>query len=226
MIGGLGCEAAANGFVLVYATGHMHDRFDVSAAVSLPKRSLNRSWYCSWLMILPVTREPHPPFVQVGIIRRPDDGNKLTPFVATSASGQPVASYDDDAMPKIADDAQGHRVQVRVGFSSVVLKLDGRTLTEFSRFPYFPAGRYRTFYAQLGGEVSEHGDSVSGTVSSIEIHDENNPSSKTYQPRCGFQDDGLQLRNIESGYAAFGVFGGVPSRSFVQLPDMHRVSKC
>lgn len=219
-------EPTTNGYVLVYVQRTFPKAFRLSASATLPARPTNASWYCSWIMILPISHEHDPPFVQVGLMRRPGTAlaGGLESFVATKTATQTHLAYADGS--PLGENGLPHVVSVAVGRREIALAVDGTIVAVADRDRYFPMRRYRDFYAQLGSEVSRQGDAASGSIADITVEDLATERRAEYRPRCGFEDVGLQLDAHDGAYVATGRWGFGRGASFVDVHTLRRSDGC
>ena len=209
-----------HGFVLVYAQKHLTDAFKISAQVSLPEKSQNRSWYTCWLMILPKDSSKGTPYVQVGLMRRPPNGSILRAFVAAKLRNSSDYYYSDSAETISRNNFAKAVAEIDVSQKFIILKIDGHSLLRLSTSKYFSHSAYSSLYGQLGSELSAVGDTVSGSINNITIVNSGDSKANFYEPYCGFSSAGLHLsRNLDE-FIATGSLSTKGTGSFINLLTM------
>lgn len=189
-----------HGMALLYATTDVRDVTLLRAAIALPQKKKNRSWYASWLMILPYGDRASEPFLQIGLLRQAGCHDAVWPFVAYRHQDgklvfQTFAARHSTKAAVVQIDTSGRRVRLR---------MDGRTLFETPKEAFFTIGESANLYFQLGDEVSAYGDQISGSISSIEVR---RPTGMwAYIPSCIYADYGLSMSDHDDIWSGAGVF--------------------
>ena len=137
--------------------------FDLEATVQLPHVPFARGWYAAWFTYTrePNTAAPYPPFVQSGLIRLPQDGFALQPFIAYSTRSTAPALH---VMPALGTGA--HRIALALHSGTFVYSVDGKQTYRLPRSTAFGPERAGE-YLQLGYELSASGDTAAASMREI-----------------------------------------------------------
>ena len=181
----------------------------VSAILTLPRISSNRSWYANWVMITGYspTDSSQQVFVQVGLIRQPQKNDALHLFIAFQrpTDGKSIHFVD---LGKVAEGA--HHFSIALDSSNEVnAEMDGRLVEKPLHIDMKDA------YAQIGPEVHAEGDTLSGSIRNPDVmagtvHTLINPANV-----CYFDNRGVRLIPTRRGaYVASGSLNQLLPSSF------------
>lgn len=191
--------APLNGMAPLYVHVARGDQRAASATLTLPAVRGNKGWYANWIMLVGQSSAlSHQVFVQIGLIRRPDQDSKLHVFVAWQGAN-PRITYRQAGT---ASDVP-HRFAIAQDRSSFALLEDGRTIDEI-RIPEL-AQASRT-YVEIGPEVFAEGDALSGSVLFAALNGGNSWKSLQTAHLCRYENHGTVLRYASGRWNASGRF--------------------
>lgn len=175
------------------------DERAASARLTLPAATANKGWYANWIMLVgQSSAAAHQMFVQIGLIRRPDQDSKLHVFVAWQGAG-PSITYRQVGTTSDAP----HRLAITQERSSFSLLEDGRTIAALSLPELAQAPRA---YVEIGPEVFAEGDALSGGVLSAALSDGKDWKPVRSADLCRYENHGTVLRYSDGQWNAGGRF--------------------
>lgn len=188
-----------NGMAPLYFPLPMSGDKAVSAVLALPEVSANKHWYANWIMIVgQPDGAAHDAFVQVGLIRRPDQNRSPYIFCAWQAQEQPRIEFRQ--LHTVADTP--HRFTIAQTQRFFVLIVDGREAMRL-RMPSLARAHA---YAQVGPEVFGEGDALSGEVLYAATGSEHLWKRVGEPDSCRYENHGVSLRITGAAWASTGHF--------------------
>lgn len=196
-----------NGMAPLYAALPKSGHRAVSADITLPEVAANTHWYANWVMIVGrPAGAAHDAFVQVGLIRRPDQDRLLHVFCAWQSEHEPRLEYRQ--LHTVSD--RPHRFAIEQAGDVFVLVADGRELMRM-RMPGL--GSAHT-YAQIGPEVYAEGESLSGNVLYVATSSDNVWKRVGNSNTCRYENHGVSLRMSGRVWTSTGQFDRKQPSSF------------
>ena len=189
-----------NGMAPLYFTLPNGTDRAVSTLITLPELPTNKHWYANWVMIVGRPNgATHDAFVQVGLIRRPDQSRLPYVFCAWQTEQQPRIQFQ-----QIHLTADGpHRFTILQIQNTFALIADGR---EVMRVPMSSLAQTHTTYAQVGPEVYAEGEALSGNVLYAAVSS-NNIWKRVGEPdACRYENHGVLLRRTGEVWVSTGRF--------------------
>jgi hypothetical protein len=179
----------------------------VSALLALPQVQTNKHWYANWIMIVgQPAGSAHQTFVQVGLIRRPDQNHALYVFSAWQTEQQPRIEFR--LFYTVADSP--HRFTIAQIQNLFVLIADGRELARLRMPGLAQAHRY----GQIGPEVFAEGDALSGEVLYAATSSHNLWKRVGDPETCRYENHGVSLRRTGEVWTSTGHFDRKESSGF------------
>lgn len=196
-----------NGMAPLYLPLPRSDQRGVSALITLPQVAANKHWYANWVMIVgQPAGAAHPAFVQVGLIRRPDQNRLPYMFYALQTGQQPRIEYRQ--LQAVSDSP--HRFTIEQIRDVFILIADGRELT---RLRMSGLGRAHS-YAQIGPEVSAEGEALSGEVLYAAVSSNNAWKGVGNSNTCRYENHGVSLLIAGRVWTSTGQFDRKQPSSF------------
>ena len=190
----------------------------VGANLTLARVPANRSWYASWIMLLPYGDAGNVPFAQVGLIRWAGSGYRLTPFAAYRVRGSALQFVPSS---RVLPDGP-HRATVARHGSQVTLYVDGVPYLSIDAATILQRGQ--SSYFQLGAEVYAQHDAVSGSIADITVRERG--ARVPYTPVCEYAADGLAFSYADGTWTAHGTFDANKPQRRVDPFDRGRSGLC
>jgi hypothetical protein len=184
----------------MYAQPKLSRVFSFSADTRLDRQSKNSSWYCSWLIFTDI--EKSAPFLQVGLIRLPENNFRLTPFITTQRVGEKL--YFRDLRYDLAEGF--HTIWIRRVQDFIFLGVDSKELYQARERDFFPTQSRR--YLQIGAEVVRPLDSIYSEFKNLKL------DGRPYEPKCAFADRGIAFQDDQLGFFVSGQFVSSKPRYF------------
>lgn len=184
------------GIATLYATPNMLATTGIEADLKLPLRPSNKSWYATWIMLVPEGDRYKVPFAQVGLIVWSERGPQPVPFVEYRDWKGDVHLMTFPRTSTVA------RAYISMKHDSIILGIGARKYANIKTSLLFPTEA--PLYFQLGDEVSSPLDALSGEITSIAIVF--NGEKVRYEPFCYRIDNGLRLQKIKEGWSGSGEF--------------------
>lgn len=201
---------------LLYAQPNLGNNFSFSERLTLPKIPRNHSWYAIWLMLVERNKRSSAGFLQVGLIRYAQEGFNLVSFVATKQGNHSLNFHGGFGR---LDEGKSHFAWIRREGRDVLLGIDGKVLKRFKYDDFFVRLEARPYF-QIGAEVSEVGDTASGTVSEFRLN--GNP----YLVRCAHFERGIAFELDGVNFVANGIFREEELGYYVNPQSGLRVVEC
>lgn len=191
--------APLNGMAPLYVHVAPGKQRALSATLTLPAVASNKAWYANWIMLVGTSGAvPHQMFVQVGLIRRPDEDKYQHLFLAWQEIGNRIVFRQLGVLA-----GRVHRFSIAQNGNAFSLLADGRTVAQLA-LPRL-AHAQRT-YAEIGPEVYAEGDALSGVVRYAAVQ-----SGAAWLPvngpgACHYQNHGTVLKYSNGEWRARGQF--------------------
>ena len=178
--------------------------FLIEGTFLLPRVPHNRGWYAEWFTYTGKVSQmlPSPPYVQVGLIRSPEERSLLQAFVANRPRGGSVGLRTLGVLPD-----GPHHLSFTLQNDALAFAVDGKTLYREANADFFARDATDT-YLQLGHELSQARDVARGTISDLRFASAGNPPAVPFAggPGCFFYSNGVTLSAFRDTLAALGTF--------------------
>lgn len=198
--------APLNGMAPLYVHMAPADLRAASAALTLPRVPANKAWYANWIMVVGSSPSvSHQMFVQIGLIRRPDQDVKLHVFVASQETDQRIAYRE------VGTTSDGtHRFVISQDRDRFALSIDGKAVLALNLPELAKAPRA---YVEIGPEVFAEGDALAGSVQYAAIDDGDDWKPMRGNELCRYENHGTVLLHRNRRWIASGRFNrSLPSQ--------------
>jgi hypothetical protein len=184
---------------IAYIRKPLADGFSIEGKFLLPRVAHNRGWYAEWFTYTGKLSQmlPNPPYVQVGLIRSPEEASRLQAFVADRPRGGSVGVLSDGP----------HRLSFSLQNGTLAFAVDDNTLYREPGTDFFPRDATDT-YLQLGHELSQARDVARGTISSVRFASAGTAPAAPFGGGlgCFFYSNGVTLATSRDTLSARGAF--------------------
>lgn len=178
--------------------------FSIEGTFALPRVAHNRGWYAEWFTYTGKLSQmlPNPPYVQVGLIRSPEERSLLQAFVAARPRGGNAGLR---TLGVLSD--RPHHLAFTSQDGVLAFAVDGKTLYREADADFFTRDATDT-YLQLGHELSQTRDVAQGTISGVRFASAGTEPAAIFArgPACFFYSNGVTLSASRDTLAARGTF--------------------
>lgn len=170
-----------------------------TATITLPAIRSNKAWYANWIMLVGQSPTvPHQMFVQIGLIRRPTEGDTLHVFTAWQGAGRKI-SYDE--LSVVRDTV--HRFAIVQNGDDFTLTCDGKAIAALKAPQLAHAIRK---YVEIGPEVYAEGDALSGAIHFAALESGQTWRQVGRSDACHYDNHGVHVVYRNGSWVAAGRF--------------------